>query len=79
MQETQVLSLSWEDPWRRVWQPTPLFLPGETHRQRSLVGYIVHGVTQSWTGLKRLSTDAYTAKFNPCDVLLVVDGYILVY
>ena len=26
-------------PWRRVWQPTPLFLPGESHKQRSLVGY----------------------------------------
>ena len=26
-------------PWRRVWQPTPLFLPGESHGQRSLVGY----------------------------------------
>ena len=26
-------------PWRREWQPTPVFLPGESHRQRSLVGY----------------------------------------
>ena len=26
-------------PWRRKWQPTPLFLPGESHGQRSLVGY----------------------------------------
>ena len=26
-------------PWRRVWQPTPVFLPGEAHGQRSLVGY----------------------------------------
>ena len=25
--------------WRRKWQPAPLFLPGEFHRQRSLVGY----------------------------------------
>ena len=25
--------------WRRKWQPTPLFLPGESHGQRSLVGY----------------------------------------
>ena len=23
-------------PWRRKWQPTPVFLPGEAHRQRSL-------------------------------------------
>ena len=28
-----------ESPWRRVWQPTPIFLPGEFHGQRSLEGY----------------------------------------
>ena len=26
-------------PWRRAWQPTPVFLPGESCGQRSLVGY----------------------------------------
>ena len=26
-------------PWRRAWQPTPVFLPGESHGQRNLVGY----------------------------------------
>ena len=26
-------------PWRRTWQPTPVFLPGESHEQRSLAGY----------------------------------------
>jgi len=26
-------------PWRRAWQPTIVFLPGESHGQRSLVGY----------------------------------------
>ena len=26
--------------WRRKWQTTPVFLPGEPHGQRSLVGYI---------------------------------------
>ena len=26
-------------PWRRKWQPTPVFLPGESHGQRSLGGY----------------------------------------
>ena len=32
---------SWvgEIPWRRKWQPTLVFLPGESHGQRSLVGY----------------------------------------
>ena len=26
-------------PWRRTWQPTPVFLPREFHGQRSLAGY----------------------------------------
>ena len=26
-------------PWRRKWQPTPVFLPGKSHGQRSLEGY----------------------------------------
>ena len=26
-------------PWRREWQPTPLFFPGESHGQRNLAGY----------------------------------------
>ena len=26
-------------PWRREWQPTSVFLPGESHGQRSLAGY----------------------------------------
>ena len=26
-------------PWRRKWQPIPIFLPGNSHGQRSLVGY----------------------------------------
>jgi len=26
-------------PWRREWQPTPVFLPGESLRLRTLVGY----------------------------------------
>ena len=38
---------AYHSSWRRKWQPTPLFLPGESHRQRSLAGYItVYGVTR---------------------------------
>ena len=33
-------------PWRRKWQPSPVFLPGESHGHRSLAG-TVHGVTES--------------------------------
>ena len=34
MQETRVQSLGQEDPWRREWPPTPVFLPGEFPGQR---------------------------------------------
>ena len=37
MQETPVWSLGREDPWKGAQQPTPGFLPGESHGQRSLV------------------------------------------
>jgi len=30
-------------PWRRKWQPTPVFLPGESHGQRSFTGYSLQG------------------------------------
>ena len=42
--------------WRRKCQPTPVFLPGKPHAQRSLVGYIVHAFARSQTQLKGLST-----------------------
>ena len=35
-------------PWRREWLPTPVFLPGEFHGQRSLVA-AAHRVTKSDT------------------------------
>ena len=36
-------------PWRRKWQPTPGFLPGKSHGQRSLVGYSPRGPKESDT------------------------------
>ena len=33
-------------PYRREWQPTPVFLSGESHGQRSLVGYSPWGCTK---------------------------------
>ena len=41
--------------WRRKWQPSPVFLPGEYHGQRNLVGSD-HRIAQNGTQLKRLST-----------------------
>ena len=36
-------------PWRRKWQPTPVFLPGEFHGQRTLTGYSPWGCKESDT------------------------------
>ena len=37
----------WKIPWKRAWQPTPLFLPGESHGQRILAGYSPWGGKES--------------------------------
>ena len=50
-EETRVQSLGQGDNLEGM-KPTPAFLPRESHGQRSLVGYIVHGVTNSQTQLK---------------------------
>ena len=34
-------------PWKRAWQPTPIFLPEESHGQRNLVGYSPQGHNES--------------------------------
>ena len=46
-------------PWRRKWQSTPVFLPGESHGQRSLVGY------SSW-GHKELDRTEHTCSQESC-------------
>ena len=44
-------------PWKRAWQPTPEFLSGESHEQRSLA---FHWVAKSLTQLTQLSLHAGT-------------------
>ena len=52
--------------WRRKWQPTPIFLPGKYHGQRSLVGYSPWGCKESdmterlhFTSLHQLNGDEF--------------------
>ena len=51
-------------PWRRKWQSTPIFLPGKSHRQRSLAGYSPWGPKRVRCDLetKRLTTTRYSCK-----------------
>ena len=44
-----------KSPWRRKWQPTPVFLPGKYQGQRNLVGY------SPW-GSRRVGHDLMTEK-----------------
>ena len=49
MQETQVQSLGQEDPLEKGMATHPVFLPGESHGQRNLVGYSPWGDKESGT------------------------------
>ena len=60
--EMHVKSLGQEDPWRRKWQPTPVFLLGKSHGQRSLEGYSPWDHQQLYTA-ELLSI--YTFIFKP--------------
>ena len=51
------LSLFTSMHWRRKWQPTPVFLPGES-QGRGAWWAAVSGVAQSWTRRKRLSSSS---------------------
>ena len=56
--------------WRGAWQPTPVFLPGKSHGQRSLAGHKeVHKVAKSCTWLKWLSTHAHKQQLKTTPVL----------
>ena len=46
-----------KNPWRRKWQPIPLFLPGKSHGQRSLAGSM---------GSQRIGNDWATNTFTFC-------------
>ena len=62
-------------PWRRAWQPTPVFLPGESHGERSLADYNSWGHKRfghNWRDLARAySCNKFLNFFgNWCDINL---------
>ena len=78
MWKTWVRSLGQEDPWRKKWQPTPVFLPRKSHGWRSLVGYGPGGCKESDTTeqLHFLFTfNCYTRNFYNKNVL--ASAYII--
>ena len=52
-------------PWKREWPPTPVFLPGEPHGQRSLVGYSPWGHKKSDT-TEQLTVWLFIESLNVC-------------
>ena len=81
MQDTWVWSLqSGRFPWRRAWQPTPVFLPGKSHGQRSLSWATGQGVSKSRMQRKRLRTwkCIHTCVFiHPASLCLLVGVFNL--
>ena len=49
-------------PWRRERQPTPVFLPGKCHGQRSLVDYSPQRVRHNWATNTTHSCDTFSTK-----------------
>ena len=49
-------------PWRKEWQPAPVFLPGEFHGQRSLAGYSPWGHKESDT-TEHMYTHTHTGQW----------------
>ena len=59
-EETQVNPWVRKISWRVQWQPTPVFLLGKSHRQRSLVGYSVWGCKELWMSVSKHVLVYYT-------------------
>ena len=59
-------------PWRRKWQSTPVFLPGKSQEQRSLVGY-------SSQGCKRVRHDLATKNNNILEDITTANKTLFIY
>ena len=57
-------------PWRRKWQPTPVFLPGESHGQRTLIGYSPWGRKES--DMTEQLQFHFNLASNQCYLIMVV-------
>ena len=71
MQETRVNPWVGKIPWRRKGQPTAVFLPGEFHEQRSLVGYSPWGCK----GLDTTEGKIFSLFMNIIQVIANLMGY----
>ena len=70
-QETRFCSCVRKMPWRRKRQPTPVFLTGKSHEQRSLVSYSPWGHKETW-----LSTHTHTTEWIEFLMLTESDNWV---
>ena len=72
--------LGWENSWRMKWQPTPAFLPGESHGQRSLAVYNSWGCRESDTAeqltLSLSFSDLYTYLIDLCQFPIYNETFV---
>ena len=67
-------------PCRREWQPTLVLLPGESHGQRNLVSYIVHGVTKESDMTESLTLSlSHMCIIQICIYVIHIYIYIFIY
>ena len=66
--------------WRRKWQPTPVFLPGESQGRRDggALWAAVYGVAQSWTWLKQLSSSSSSTQSRASLVAQMVKNLLAI-
>ena len=83
MQETRFDLWVGKIPWRRKWQPTPVFLPGKSHGQRSLSGYSPWGCKESdmtyqlILTVKVILANTYSTYYMPGKVPSTVSTYLI--
>ena len=74
MRETWVQSQVSKIPWKRLWQTTPLFLPGKFHGERSLAGY------SPWDHKELDTTERVTHRQNsslPVELNWLISEYLI--
>ena len=64
------------DPLGRRWQPTPVFLPGKFHGQRSLAGYSLWGCEESDTTEQLSTYFVFSIFWNSQSIIIIVTMYL---
>ena len=69
VQENKVQSLGLEVPLGREWQPISIFLPGESHGQRSLAGYSLWGLKELDTAEQLTCTHTHSERKHKTPII----------